>query len=890
MSVASQTVLAEDLEWKIELNRIWDVLGPFPIHAREQHYLSPSFPLNLSEPIDLTHSWPSSYADHGKVHWSTAEMDANDVLSVSFPDIRWHSLRATEGWAALQHHAVLRGTLTVHPPSSGHESFPRLLVNLVQGSFFTILPANAAERRLMEPEWYAGNIYDMERALPRAVPLPVPPYLKQPTIYHLFVSGDYEIRLFGDPAVQGSEIPVQTIRLTVELESVTHSLVHEPSQGFLCDFVDGMAFGNALGITLRSISGWWTVSNATAHDAKITLTILRDTVIAPSQTRVVPLLLAQKDSFHLPTLEVDLAVTSDEGVTRTIAVTVPVTHQSRWTPSFSQPIKATYINSSSIATAFLVVPPILQSPRNPYPPIVALHGAGVDIFGQPFWTQSIPRNKHGWLVFPSGRTSWGLDWHGPSARDVWTAVDALFSILQSNKDWKRWQIGSNPRVVLVGHSNGGQGAWYLASRYPDRVLGVLPAAAYIKSQAYVPLTMSRSGHYIDPALRAILESSLTPDDNDLHLSNLVDTPILAIHGGNDSNVPVWHSREAVSILQTLGARNVTLKEDEGQDHWYSTLFDNDRVQNFLNSLLTKEPSLKSETTNHFTLTVSDPDASGSLRGWKIESLLLPGRLARLYVNLDGGGFAQVRTSNVKSFSLDHRLSVCRTAQIGDSLIRFSPGAANLTYFTATGGTAWEARTSLQHVTPHPQYRVQSILSFPDSILFIVSNDTKALSIALRLSNDLLLYHRLDSEIMPESKAQGLLKNARLPRGNIVYVGDARSLFVQEILSQKRTAFDVKGSVLELNGQTLDASGTAAAFLHPHPVAGQTGNSMLFLLGNSPSSLERIARLFPIRTGVATPSWVVTSALTDSIGAAGIRGAGVWGQEWEWNEALSIWVV
>ena len=80
------------------------------------------------------------------------------------------------------------------------------------------------------------------------------------------------------------------------------------------------------------------------------------------------------------------------------------------------------------------------------------------------------------------------------------------------------------------------------------------------------LTIRRSAHFIDPALRAILESSLTPDDNDLFLSNLVDTPVLAVHGfvssskyrrrlidlpgrGADDNVPTWHSREAVGILQ-----------------------------------------------------------------------------------------------------------------------------------------------------------------------------------------------------------------------------------------------------------------------------------------------------------------------------------------------------
>lgn len=60
---------------------------------------------------------------------------------------------------------------------------------------------------------------------------------------------------------------------------------------------------------------------------------------------------------------------------------------------------------------------------------------------------------------------------------------------------------------MMGHSNGGQGAWHLSSRYPDRVLGgwyfhppacvfvlndsVIPAAGYIKSQSYVPLQITR---------------------------------------------------------------------------------------------------------------------------------------------------------------------------------------------------------------------------------------------------------------------------------------------------------------------------------------------------------------------------------------------------------------
>lgn len=82
------------------------VLGPFPIHAREQHFLSPSFPINrkfqssisvlssanvptVSDPIDYSKSWPSSYADGGVVEWTKFKSNNNGDLKVSFPQIRY---------------------------------------------------------------------------------------------------------------------------------------------------------------------------------------------------------------------------------------------------------------------------------------------------------------------------------------------------------------------------------------------------------------------------------------------------------------------------------------------------------------------------------------------------------------------------------------------------------------------------------------------------------------------------------------------------------------------------------------------------------------------------------------------------------------------------------
>jgi len=141
----------------------------------------------------------------------------------------------------------------------------------------------------------------------------------------------------------------------------------------------------------------------------------------------------------------------------------------------------------------------------------------------------MPRNQYSWFILPTGRTSWvrlpaqplqfvrvlnciftsqGLDWHGPSATDAWASVEAATVLLAGNEKWKDWTIAANTQVFLLGHSNGGQGAWWIAERYPDRVAGgkmfitwdiswrlilalVAAAAAYVKSQQYIPLALSR---------------------------------------------------------------------------------------------------------------------------------------------------------------------------------------------------------------------------------------------------------------------------------------------------------------------------------------------------------------------------------------------------------------
>ncbi|KAJ6606577.1 hypothetical protein DFH09DRAFT_1242069 [Mycena vulgaris] len=847
------------------------VLGPFPIHAREQQFISPSFPINISEPIDFARTWPHPTR-------TTTQANALGDLKVSFPNIRWSDLRATEGWAALQHHAVLHTNITLYPPRDPDSSVPpRLLVQLVQGSYITVLPASDSGL-FAPPEWHAGNIYAMERTLPRAIELPTPPSTTTPTTYHIFVSGDYEIRLFGDPK-KGP--PTQSIKLTIDVEAPSHSVSLEPTQDVISDFVDGYAFGNALGVGVRSLAGWWTATDAVlaTKSEGFTVELLRPTRIAPSQMRIVPLRIVQTDRFSKPRLEMKITLTSDtDAKNLTVSVAVPVKQLPPWSEKTLSAIKGSYFYAEEMPTVFSAFPPLLENIGKPQPPVLCLHGAGVDIISQAFWIDSLPRQNHSWLVAPSGRTPWGLDWHGPSAKDAWGSVDALVAILDANSALHPRKLTADTPVVLMGHSNGGQGAWYLASRFPDRVLGVVPAAAYIKSQAYVPLVIS--AHFIDPAARAILESSLTPDDNDLFLSNLVDTSVLAVHGGSDDNVPVWHSREAVNVLQAWNAEaNVTFREDARQLHWYPSVLKNDQVQSFLDGAL-QTSSLPRPRSKSFTLTVAVPAESGSLHGWKIERLSVPGRLSRLTVHTLGDTELRIVTSNVDRFSVRGDLWNIDSLYVDNKPVNVSPEllGSGVIAFQSDGRKFWKGQVSTQ-----VSARIQSFLSTtaPFRLVVLDNSSSRDISLALRIAHDLNAYHRLDAEIIP-----------RVPDrfgdspGNILIIGRTSSPLLPELLESSETPFRMENNLLVIRDTIIDEAGLGILFLHPHPE--NTKGQMLFLLSTDAAGLERAGRLFPIRTGVTVPDWLIISSRAEQTGAGGVIGAGVWGTGtgWTWNEAMS----
>lgn len=57
---------------------------------------------------------------------------------------------------------------------------------------------------------------------------------------------------------------MQELIIKVGINDTPVSVAHEPTLDVICDFVDGYAFGQALGVAIRAGVDWWTVTKAYA--------------------------------------------------------------------------------------------------------------------------------------------------------------------------------------------------------------------------------------------------------------------------------------------------------------------------------------------------------------------------------------------------------------------------------------------------------------------------------------------------------------------------------------------------------------------------------------------------------------------------------------------------
>ncbi|ORY82090.1 Alpha/Beta hydrolase protein [Protomyces lactucae-debilis] len=483
----------------------WAVLGPFSIGTREDPWLDAVQDI-YAEKIDWNKRYKTTlctYASWTAVRSSTSMVDKAGLgeeisISISFPQVNWERHVQTNGWAATQFQAYLRGFFVLDHCSD------------------VDLQVMSTPEFLLDGERYEGDIY----------------MLGEPLRLHLNAGRHQldirviaEVRILGFAAQPTSKIVVN-IQKDCALQSagpIRSELTRDASSApdaHRLSFQPGKSHSQ-IGSTRNSSSDW---SPPESIDLESVRLYHRPRVHEPRQPR------------HLP-------YGDDHNLSSAIYRT-PLTEAAK-PGNFKSPI------------------------------VLALHGAGVDHHNG-FWRDCFKDTyPAAWILQPDcGK--WGDDYHALGAISIDLALKALLKeyhkIFAPSPEYHVPEPDLDALIVL-GHSNGAQGAMQFVIRNSDRVIGAAWAAGYLSINRYVP--------YSQWTCNAASLADKPEFDILRNIALFKDVPCFIRHGIDDDNVPISHGRQMASAL------DIDLEEIEGAGHWYEGILTTGRFESFVNEMIAK---------------------------------------------------------------------------------------------------------------------------------------------------------------------------------------------------------------------------------------------------------------------------------------------------------------
>ncbi|MEX0819695.1 MAG: prolyl oligopeptidase family serine peptidase [Pirellulaceae bacterium] len=150
------------------------------------------------------------------------------------------------------------------------------------------------------------------------------------------------------------------------------------------------------------------------------------------------------------------------------------------------------------------------------------------------------------VVHPLGRQCVGYKSAGES--DVWEAVADVI---------KNYPIDSD-RIVLMGFSMGGAGAWHLGAHYADKLVAISPGAGFAETARYQNLTPDKYPPWYEQRLWGLYD---VPN----YTRNLFNTPVVAYSGEVDKQIQA--ARVMEQAYQEFG-RELTHLIGPGMGHKY----------------------------------------------------------------------------------------------------------------------------------------------------------------------------------------------------------------------------------------------------------------------------------------------------------------------------------
>ncbi|KAL4949940.1 hypothetical protein BDW69DRAFT_173260 [Aspergillus filifer] len=866
---------------------------------------------NLS--FDEDAGFPSPLATDGLVRWSRVWANATNLgprqsraeLVVAFPQIDWAFLQSIYGWSALQYQGWVRGHIRLQ--DSDYQSV----------ALFT----DGVLEILVDGQRYFGCDFYGYRKAPLTLDL---------------APGDHviDLRLIRDVRALGG-LGNPTTKLVVEAE-LRHGVLTVDERSLLTPESAGGRIGSPwLSINVQNNAAEWveimslSSSNVCVHNNdprraserindcidQVQIDVDTPSNLAPYQTR--PLI------FRIPTGSVSMTefsvtiryrISQDETM-KNQAFRVKLTERSLY-----QSQRHTYLHPAGVVSYAIIRPPPLDSCNSSHlgdslPVIIGLHGAGLNADSDQ--ARGMLDAAYGicaWMLFPSGVTSWsGDDWHTWGVADIQAAVSAMPGWVEA-VGWSGPALSIDEWIV-IGHSNGGQGVWFITTHFPDKVIAAAPVSGYtsIESKPQLPSSICFLGvrivesnilEYVsynmwrdsEPLISSILHQSRVSYKHELLLANAAGIPILQQHGANDTNVPAYHSRLMHVLLEETGwSSHYVELPDEG--HWFDGVMTTDILLKFYEDSVRLR---KKQLPSTFEMYIPSSGDMASRGGIYVDQLQSPDILGRLRVEVDSQGVWHTRTHNIHRLHLSAYICAVKDTIVlvlddTDEQFQVDHSDCEVTWYVKEADGRWRSSKETEWKSVSQRYGRQ--LGAMDAILrtsgvFTINICSAGVKgVAFQISRNLLQYFAADSQI---TKRCGVLSTTS---GNLITLAlgdelpDSVSnsypirvtdegviLYKDCFLSSRgllgRTEHDAERRCRQQIYRNEPAMG--ALFLRP------LDNERLELVvwGADTSGLEQAARLVPTLTGAGQPEFLILGSGCRWKGHAGLYAAGHFDRSWQ----------
>ena len=833
-------------------------------------------------------SFKSSLARNATVGWTTLAADTQAIsasglessvdfatctLAVQHPEIDWTQAQDVYGWPGLQFQTWVRGQII------NTNTDPKRVI---------LFADNVLEYSINEQHYFGGDLYGFRKA---------------PAVLKLSKgANDINLRIVNDIRASGAKRP-PCVDVRLEVRQARDNVEFVDDGLLFPELVDGYLPTHFASATIRnhgpeaiSIKACWAQHPDQLPQQAMLQHIFssgfdvhmlgEDVVdIIPGQMRPIALhMTATRGS--IPTNFTLCCSYSVHGSSFVKYIVSSPTHLE--SKDYGESHRMTFLHPSGVVSYAMLRPPAASKAGRNVPLLIVLHGAGVNADSDQSRHQLDAAGELPvWQLLPTGGTPWSADdWHTWGFADVQAAVDAVPGWLQNTQfDSPEPTAG---HWIVAGHSNGGQGSWYLATHFPDTVLAVALVSGYSSIENYVPYTFWNRK---DALKSAILDIARNSYHHESLIENILHLAVVQQHGSNDDNVPPYHTRLMNSLIDLAGG-NVSYMELPGEGHW----FDGVMTTNGLRRFYTTDWEAQDHRAISLPASYIVPSSAdlGTWHGLEIQQLESPDQYGRIKLSFDdesAKGSWRIDTSNIHRFQI-HPESIVGSSKnapifldgcsigkfvsvVGQSIVRHEGGQ-----WQVDDDQTWR---KIQNRYGQQRGTLDAILKTRGPFQ-LVALSPQALPLALQTSRNLFQYFGADSEILEASSYQSALAKI----GNVISFSTHPDKVGDSLLSEFPLRIVPEGIRLRQEYQRRDtlvqgSPGLGAIFLRPLP----DERLELVVWGWDFKGLQRVARLIPTVTGVGQPDFVVLDAKTGWEGHAGALALGFLDHSWNISAASYV---